>query len=83
MENIRKQVDVIIVFNATTLMELNVESDKVSQRIKDGIEKMRESGVFSQKEIDHITNYAKNLLDKKLADKSSSIIENIRANFEF
>ena len=83
MENIRKQVNVIIEFNATTLEELNVEYGKVSQRVKNGTEKMRESGVFSQREIDHIINYAKDLLDKKFADKSSSIIKNIRANFEF
>lgn len=83
MENIRKQVNVIIEFNATTLEELNVEYGKINQRIQVGIEKMRESKAFSTKEIDDMMIYAGDLLSKKTNEKSSSIIKNIRENFEF
>ena len=51
MEKIKEQVSAIVAFNKTTLEELGLQYGEISDRLSEGISKMKNSRVFSTNEI--------------------------------
>ena len=83
MEKIKEQVSAIVVFNKTTLEELGLQYGEISNRLSDGISKMKNSRVFSTNEIKEINDYSKSILDTRYQEAKRDITTKLRENFEF
>jgi hypothetical protein len=83
MNRIKDQVDSIIKFTATTFEALSEERSTIQDRIIEGVEKMKESSVFSEAEIKEVSQYAVNTLNTRYSSAKADITNNIRDSFEF
>jgi hypothetical protein len=83
MEKIKTQICDLIKFEATTLHGLNKEYHNIQNRLKEGIEKMRESNLFTDEEISSITSFAGSTLLDIHAKYRDGLIDSLRNNFKF
>lgn len=83
MEKIKEQVSAIVAFNKTTLEELGLQYGEISDRLSEGISKMKNSRVFSVNEIKEINDFGKSILDTRYQEAKRDITIKIRESFEF
>lgn len=83
MEKIKAQVSAIVAFNKTTLEELGLQYGEISDRLSEGISRMKNSRVFSTDEIKEVNDYSKSLLDTRYQEAKRDITATLRENFEF
>lgn len=83
MDKIKEQISAIIAFNKTTLEELNLQYGEISDRLSEGISKMKNSRVFSTEEIKEIIDYGQSILNTRYGEHKKAIISTLRENFEF
>ena len=83
MEKIKKQVSAIVVFKGATFQELDQEYNDLGARIEEGIEKMKEAGVFTDHEIEEIREYTINVRNNRYKAAYADVRGYIRNNFEF
>ena len=83
MDTIKEQVSSLVKFTATTFDALLEERGTIQDRIIEGIEKMKESKVFSEAEVKEISQFALNTLNTRYSSARADITNNIRTSFEF
>lgn len=83
MNKIKDQIDKLVVFNATDFDSLQEEKSRIADRCVEGIEKMKESKVFADKEIAEINQYWPSVMNARYNAAKQEITNNIRANFTF
>ena len=83
MNKIKDQVDALVVFNATDFDSLQEEKMHITDRCIEGIEKMKESKVFTDKEIAEINQYWPTIVNARYNDAKQNIANCIRTNFTF
>lgn len=83
MNKIKDQVNSIVTFTATTFEALSEERSAIQDRITEGIEKMKESLVFSEAEIKEVAQYAANTLNTRYSSAKADITNSLRDSFEF
>ena len=83
MNKIKDQVDALIVFNATDFDSLQEEKMRITDRCVEGIEKMKEVKVFTDKEISEINQYWPSVVNARYNAAKQDIANNIRTNFTF
>lgn len=83
MNKIKDQVDALIVFNATDFESLQEEKMHITDRCIEGIEKMKESKVFTDKEISEINQYWPAIVNARYNAAKQDIANTIRTNFTF
>lgn len=83
MNKIKDQVDALIVFNATDFDSLQEEKMHITDRCIEGIEKMKESKVFTDKEIAEINQYWPTVVTARYNAAKQDIANCIRTNFTF
>lgn len=83
MNKIKEQVSALIVFNATELDTLNQEYSNISKRINEGLSKMTDSQLFSEKEIKEIQSHADNILGTRYRSAKDNLISKKRDEFQF
>jgi hypothetical protein len=83
MNKIKDQVDALIVFNATDFDSLQEEKMHITDRCIEGIEKMKESKVFTDKEIAEINQYWPTVVNARYNAAKQDIANCIRTNFTF
>ena len=83
MEKIKQQIEKLIVFNATSPADLSTEFQTLKDRLNQGLENMRDSQLFSPKEISEIKDFADQLLITKHSAYKQTIINKARETFVF
>ena len=83
MNKIKDQVDALVVFNATDFDSLQKEKMHITDRCIEGIEKMKESKVFTDKEIAEINQYWPAIVNARYNAAKQNIANCIRTNFTF
>lgn len=83
MNKIKEQVSAIVVFNATELATLNQEYTTISKRIDEGISKMTDSHLYSEKEVKEVQSHANNLLGVRYRAAKDDIVSKKRDEFKF
>jgi len=83
MNKIKEQVSAIVAFNATELDALNQEYSAISKRIEEGISKMSDSHLYSEKEIKEIQSHATSILGVRYRAAKDDIIAKKRDEFKF
>lgn len=83
MNKIKDQIDALVVFSATDFDSLQEEKMHITDRCIEGIEKMKESKVFTDKEIAEINQYWPSVVNARYSTAKQDIANNIRANFTF
>ena len=83
MNKIKEQIDALVVFNATDFDSLLEEKTKIVDRCIEGIEKMKETKVFTDKEIAEINQYWPSVVDVRYKSAKQDIANEIRTNFKF
>lgn len=83
MNKIKEQVSALIVFNATEVDALNQEYSALSKRIDEGIAKMANSRLYSEKEIKEIQTHATSTLNVRFKAAKNDIVSKKRAEFQF
>lgn len=83
MEKIKEQVSAIVAFASTDLDKLGVEYGKINDRINEGVQNMKAAGVFTEKEVNEIFNFGKELLNRRYNETKQIIAKQIRDNFKF
>lgn len=83
MENIKKQIDILVKYDCGNFEDLKQSYSKLSYRINEGLAKMKETRAFSDSEITEINDYAKKLLVERFENAKDRIMEELRKSFEF
>lgn len=83
MNKIKEQVSSLVAFNATELDTLNQEYSAISKRLEEGISKMSDSHLFSDKEIKEIQTHANSILGTRYRAAKDDIISKKRDEFQF
>ena len=83
MNKIKEQIDALVVFSATDLDSLQKEKTTITERCIEGIEKMKEAKVFTDKEISEINQYWSSVVGTRYNSAKQDIANNIRTNFTF
>lgn len=83
MNKIKEQVSALVVFNATELDDLNQEYSALSKRIDEGISKMTNSRLYSEKEIKEIQTHATGTLNVRYKAAKNDIVSKKRDEFQF
>lgn len=83
MEKIKKQIEKVVTFKATTLEELSTEKTAMLDRIYKGVQNMKDSNLFDKTEIQEVENFAYSLFDREFVQKRENIIKTMRDNFIF
>lgn len=83
MDKIKEQVSNLVVFNATELDDLNNEYSKIAERIEEGISKMNNSHLYSEKEVKEIQSLATGTLNVRYKAAKNDIVSKKRAEFKF
>lgn len=83
MENIKKQIDMLIKYECDNFDDLKSIYSNLSLRINEGLTKMKETLVFTEDEIAEINDYAKKLLVERFEYERVRIREKIRKSFKF
>ena len=80
---IKEQISAIVVFNGKTFEDLDVEYRVIGNRISEGVEKMKNSGLFVDCEIKEVQKYAYELLNKWYNREYNSVRTELRSSFQF
>ena len=83
MQAITKQVEALVEYKGDTFDALNAEYDAFRERIEEGLEKMKEISVFSDSEINHVKNFAFDLIASRLRTAKEVLRQNLRDSFQF
>lgn len=83
MNTIKNQVDELIQFTATNLDELSEQKSALIDRLSEGVDKMKETKVFTEMEIKEISQYGIHVLNTRFAEAKQEIANTIRKNFKF
>jgi hypothetical protein len=83
MKKIKDQIDALVVFNAKDFDSLQEEKMTITDRCIEGIEKMKESKVFTDKEISEINQYWPSVVNARYNAAKQDIANTIRTNFIF
>lgn len=80
---IKEQISAIVVFNGKTIEDLNVECRVIGNKISEGVEKMKNSGLFADHEIKDVQKYAYELRNKWYSREYNSVRAELRSSFQF
>ena len=80
---IKEQIFAIVVFNGKTLEDLDVEYRVIRNKISEGVEKMKNSGLFADCEIKDVQKYAYGLLNNLYSREYDSVRAELRLSFQF
>lgn len=83
MEAIKKQVDAIVVYKGETFGAINSEYNDLKNRITEGLDKMKDSMIFADSEINAIKQYAMELLGVRYRVAKDALTKTQRASFQF
>lgn len=83
MQTITKQVESLIQYKGETFDAINQEYDSLKDRIEEGIQKMKDAGVFTDSEINQVKDFAMNLLGGRFREMKEAIKKNMRESFQF
>ena len=83
MNKIKDQIDALVVFNATDFDSLQEEKARITDRCIEGIEKMKETKVFTDKEISEINQYWPSVVNARYNAAKNDIVNTIREEFKF
>ena len=83
MKNIESQISTIISFQNIELKDIEKHASNLDDRISVGIEKMKNSNLFTDEEIKQISSYAYKLLAKRTNDRRDQLIIDARSKFIF
>lgn len=83
MENIKKQIDMLVKYDCDNFEDLKKSYSKLGLRINEGLNRMKETLAFSEDEIAEMTEYAKKLSIERYEIAKDRITEELRKSFEF
>lgn len=83
MNKIKDQIDALIVFTATDFETLKEEKSHIIERCAEGIERMKEAKVFTDKEISEINLYCDSVINARHNSVRHDLANTIRTNFKF
>lgn len=85
MKKIFEQINKLVVFDPTVMdiQKLNQQKDSLANRLAAGIADMRESQIWSEKEIDDVQTFAISLFNKRYKLNKEIIISQLRNNWKF
>lgn len=83
MNAIKDQVSSLVNFTAKTFEALTEERNKIQDRLIEGIEKMKDSKVFSEAEVKEVSQYALNVLNARYNSAKEDLTQELRNSFEF
>lgn len=83
MQIITKQIEVLIQYKGGTFDAINQEYDSLKDRIEEGVQKMKDTGVFTDSEINQVKDFAINLLGSRFREAKDTIKKNLRESFQF
>ena len=83
MQAITSQVESLVQYKGETFDAINQEYDSIKDRIEEGVQKMKESNVFTDSEIKQVRDFAINLLGVRYRETKDTITKNMRESFQF
>ena len=83
MDKIKATINEIVTYNWGNFESIKTQYEKIGDRLSEGIAKMKESGVFSEAEIQEITTLAYSLRKDRYLEAKNAITEKMRESFEF
>lgn len=83
MQAITKQVEALVEYKGDTFEALNAEYDAFKERIEEGLEKMKEAAVFTDSEINHVKNFAFDLIGARYRSAKEVLKQSLRDSFQF
>lgn len=83
MNKIKEQIDALVVFSATDFDSLQEEKMRITDRCIEGIDKMKEAKVFTDKEVSEINQYWPSVVNARYNAAKQDIANKIRTNFVF
>lgn len=83
MQAITKQIESLIQYKGETFDAINQEYDSLKDRIEEGVQKMKDAGVFTDSEINQVRDFAINLLGSRFREAKDAIKRNLRESFQF
>lgn len=83
MNKIKEQIDALVVFSATDFDSLQEEKMSITDRCIEGVEKMKETKVFTDKEVSEINQYWPSVVNARYNAAKQDIANKIRTNFVF
>lgn len=83
MEKFKGEIRSTVVFHSGTLEELENENKKFFTMIDSSIQKMKNSGLFSKKEMEELNYFSSEYLTLAYTQAKTKIITNLRNNWKF
>lgn len=83
MNKIKDQIDALVVFSATDFDSLQEEKVRIIDRCVEGVERMKDAKVFTDKEIAEVNQYWPSVVDTRYNSARQDITDAIRTNFIF
>lgn len=83
MQAITKQIESLIQYKGETFDAINQEYNSLKDRIEEGVQKMKDAGVFTDSEINQVRDFAINLLGSRFREAKDAIKRNLRESFQF
>ena len=83
MDKIKDQIDALVVFSATDFDSLQEEKVRIIDRCVEGVERMKDAKVFTDKEIAEVNQYWPSVVDTRYNSARQDIANAIRTNFVF
>ena len=69
MKNIEQQIISFVSYRNVALSEIANQTKGLKERVKSGLDKMKESGLFSDEEIKQIETFAYTLIEQKETER--------------
>lgn len=83
MDKIKATINDIVTYKCDTFESIKVQYETMGNRINEGLVKMKESGVFSDSEIQEISTFAYALRKDRYLEAKNALTEKMRESFEF
>lgn len=84
IEKIQAQVSAIVTFSGLKTREEIVEHRKaICDRYREGVEKMKASGLFKDEEVKEVLKYAASLTEQRFSQAYTDVKCTLRNEFEF
>ena len=83
MQAITKQVEALVEYKGDTFEALNAEYNALRERIEEGLDKMKMASVFTDSEINHVKNFAFDLIGARYRSAKETLTQNLRESFKF
>lgn len=83
MKKIESQISNAVSFTGVTLEELDKHVQSMTDRISVGLDKMKESKLFTEDEIKYIQEFATKLIQARSEAHRKMMIEQAREKFRF